>query len=206
MNRRKTKKLIQEDYEALYIGPEFSFVYRYAYLLNTLFICFSFSLGMPLLLIIALASIILLFFVDKFFCKSNMCFIGIVFSYYQRPALGDRRFAKQIVDTLKFAPLIHLGFSFIMISNKDIFQLDTQTFCSIQDSFINYVPFIDIVFASERFKYVIAVALFVAFFAIVLLLFILYLTGRTLLNILNSCCSCCCRKRLQKVGRPACDH
>ena len=49
-----TKKETQEDYDALYTGPKFPLDISYAEALKTLYVCFTMSQMMPMLLIIGL--------------------------------------------------------------------------------------------------------------------------------------------------------
>lgn len=50
-NSKKTSKIIQDDYERLYTGPEFVLEIRYAQILFTIFVTFTFSSGIPSLYI-----------------------------------------------------------------------------------------------------------------------------------------------------------
>lgn len=68
-NRRKTKKLLQEDYEDINTGSEFLLEHRYSQLLTTIFMIFMYSSGIPLLYLIAVISFIFTYWFDKLFCK-----------------------------------------------------------------------------------------------------------------------------------------
>lgn len=48
-NTKKTHKIIQSDYENLYTGPEFILHVRYAQILATIFVTFTYSAGIPML-------------------------------------------------------------------------------------------------------------------------------------------------------------
>lgn len=51
-DKRKSKKILQEDYEDLYIGPEFVFDYRLAQLVAFTWVALMYNIGMPILFLI----------------------------------------------------------------------------------------------------------------------------------------------------------
>jgi hypothetical protein len=46
---QKTSKVLQSEYEALYLGPEFILQIRYAQVLSTIFVTLTYSSGLPVL-------------------------------------------------------------------------------------------------------------------------------------------------------------
>lgn len=68
-DRRKTKQIIQADYEDVNTGAMFLIEYRYSQILTTLFIIMMYSSGIPLLYIIAMVSFFVQYWFDKIFCK-----------------------------------------------------------------------------------------------------------------------------------------
>jgi hypothetical protein len=69
-NPRKTKQLIQEDYEAMYTGPQLDLQSRYADTLSIFFVVLLYSSGMPILLASLPFCFILTYLLDKYLCKS----------------------------------------------------------------------------------------------------------------------------------------
>jgi hypothetical protein len=69
-NKRKTKKVLQQDYEDLYTGPEMLLQLRYSQILADAFIMLLYSSGMPLLYVIGFISFFLSYWLDKFLCKN----------------------------------------------------------------------------------------------------------------------------------------
>lgn len=51
---RKTKQVMQEDYEAMYMGPDFLLEVRYSQIMTFFFITMIYASGMPILYIISL--------------------------------------------------------------------------------------------------------------------------------------------------------
>jgi hypothetical protein len=50
---RRTKQVMQEDYESIYMGPEFLIEVRYSQIMTFFFITMIYSAGMPVLYIIS---------------------------------------------------------------------------------------------------------------------------------------------------------
>ncbi len=69
--RRNTKAVIQEDYEKINSGPEFSLDSRYAQVLTLIFTVFMFSAGLPILYMIGFVYFFFTYWVDKILRKSN---------------------------------------------------------------------------------------------------------------------------------------
>lgn len=53
-DKRRTKKLLQSEYDSLYIGPEFLIEVRYSQVLTSIYIMMLYSSGMPLLYVVAM--------------------------------------------------------------------------------------------------------------------------------------------------------
>lgn len=68
-DKRRTKKLLQSDYESLYIGPEFLIEVRYSQILTSIYIMMLYSSGMPLLYVVTMVQFFIMYWVDKFLCK-----------------------------------------------------------------------------------------------------------------------------------------
>lgn len=70
-DKRKTKKVIQEDYENLYKGPQFLLEFRYSQLITVVFVIMMYSTGIPMLYMIAVVNFFITYWVDKFLCKHS---------------------------------------------------------------------------------------------------------------------------------------
>lgn len=69
-NKRRTRQLLQEDYEGVNTGSEFEMDVRYSQFLTTLFMIFMYSSGIPILYPIAFIFFLFTYWFDKMFCKS----------------------------------------------------------------------------------------------------------------------------------------
>lgn len=68
-SRKRTKKLLQEDYEDVNTGSDFLLEFRYASILTNIYMIFMYSSGLPLLYIVAFVSFFIMYWFDKLFCK-----------------------------------------------------------------------------------------------------------------------------------------
>ena len=66
---RRTKQVMQDDYENIYMGPDFLIEVRYSQIMTFFFITMIYSSGIPVLYIIAFLQFIMMYWVDKFLCK-----------------------------------------------------------------------------------------------------------------------------------------
>jgi hypothetical protein len=109
-DRKKTSKLLQEDYDELYIGPEFLMEFRYSQLLTNIFMTFIYSTGMPALYFVCFISFCLTFWVDKY----------LFLRVYRIPPRYDITLIRSVRKTLKYAIILHFCIGFYMISNTNI--------------------------------------------------------------------------------------
>ena len=97
LNIRKTSKIIQDDYENLYTGPEFILQVRYAQVLFTIFVTITFSSCLPVLFVVNFLILFVQFWIDKF----------LIFNYYRKTIGFTKQLSASIVSLLPFAILIH---------------------------------------------------------------------------------------------------
>lgn len=108
----------QADLNETFIGPPIDYVLRYVVVLNTIFVCFVFSAGMPLLMPIAAVSLFISFNVDK------AAFLYLA----QRQPASANSVARYVVGLLPLAALLHLGVGVWMLGSVQVFRnalLDT---------------------------------------------------------------------------------
>ncbi len=65
MNSTKTKKHVIIDYVDLYSGPEYVIHYKYSFILNVVFMTFTFGAGLPILFPIAVCSLTVLYVLER---------------------------------------------------------------------------------------------------------------------------------------------
>ena len=109
-NRRKTRKLIQEDYEDINSGNTFGIEYRYANLLFVLGVTFLYSSGMPILYPIAAAFFIVSYWVDKI----------LLIHFNRKPIQLDSYVPKRTLEWYKFILLMHVVSGTLMYANSNI--------------------------------------------------------------------------------------
>ena len=118
-----SKKKTQHDLDMCYTGPRFDLAYRYAQLLTSFFVCFLYSSGMPLLLLICLLQFVVCFWVDKW------AFIRL----YKTPVRLDGTVARQVAKLMWWALFLHVLWGIWMYSNPQIFT-STDLLTTILDA------------------------------------------------------------------------
>jgi hypothetical protein len=108
----KERALTQDDLNNAQVGPEFEFSFSYAQLLSTIFCCFTFSTGIPILYLICAANFFVYYFAEKYL------FIRL----YRVPPHFGNNVGKRATAMLPYAFILHLVMSIWMLSNKEIFQ------------------------------------------------------------------------------------
>lgn len=58
--------LTQEDLNKYYVGSDCELAFKYAQIMSTMYVCMTFSTGIPLLYIIAAVNFLLYYVVEKF--------------------------------------------------------------------------------------------------------------------------------------------
>ena len=101
LNTRKTSKIIQDDYEHLYTGPNFILQVRYAQVLFTIFVTITFSSGMPALYFVNFFVLFIQFWVDKF----------LIFNYYRKTIDFTKEISHSVVRLLPVAIVLHFAFA-----------------------------------------------------------------------------------------------
>ncbi len=71
-DNKKTRKVIQSDYENVYMGPEFTLDSRYAQTLTLIFTIFMYSSGLPILYMIGFVYFLFTYWIDKILCKPSL--------------------------------------------------------------------------------------------------------------------------------------
>ena len=93
-------------------GPIYYIHFRYAAILNIVFVTFMFGFGMPLLFPIAAASFLILYVTEV---------LQLYYSY-RAPPNYDKKVSEEVLSLLKFAPALYLAFGYWMISSMQLFE------------------------------------------------------------------------------------
>jgi hypothetical protein len=92
----------------LYSGADYLVHFKYAGILNIIYITMMYGVGMPILFFIATIN-----FLNQYVCER----IIVAYGMKQPPALDDK-LTKNCVDMLKWAPLLWLFNGYWMLSNQ----------------------------------------------------------------------------------------
>ena len=109
-NTKQSKKLTQNDYNMLVIGPGWMIADRYGQLLNVIFMTFIFSSFMPILYWFAAANFVIVYWVDKLVFLRLHC----------TPPSMDEELAKSVSALLPLTAVFHLAFTAWAFSNPVI--------------------------------------------------------------------------------------
>ena len=82
--------------------------FKYSALLNVIFVTMTFGYGMPILFPVAAVAILVLYFVEK----------TMLYYAYRLPPMYDERLSQSVLNLLSKSPIIFIGFSYWMASNK----------------------------------------------------------------------------------------
>mmetsp|Transcript_26165 Transcript_26165/g.29977 ORF Transcript_26165/g.29977 Transcript_26165/m.29977 type:complete len:1296 (-) Transcript_26165:170-4057(-) len=112
----RTKKMMQEEYEQLYTGPEFLIEYRYAQILTAVYVCMMYSSGIPFLYVAAFLTFILTYWIDKL----------LILRMYKTPPKLDDKVQATARGMLPLAAIIHLIMGIWMYGNTSILTTDER--------------------------------------------------------------------------------
>ena len=105
---RNTKCLTIQQYVNLYAGPQHLMHFKYAAILNTVWVTFMFGLALPELFPIAAFT-----FFNYYFCERVL-----LTYYYQKPPMYDEKLNSTALAWAKFAPLLMMSFGYWIMGNK----------------------------------------------------------------------------------------
>jgi len=111
-NRKKTRQILQTDYEAKYIGSQFQIENRYAQIIAITYITLMYSTAIPFLYFAAFISVITMYWSDKILFLRN----------WRTPPLYGDELANKARDILKHAILMHMLIGFYQLSNPQFFS------------------------------------------------------------------------------------
>jgi len=103
-----TRKTSIQGYMNTYAGPLYFMHFKYAALLNIVFVSMTYGFGIPILFPIGAVAIFILYIVEK----------TMLFYAYRMPPMYDERLSQAVLQMLYYAPIFFLGFGFWMASNK----------------------------------------------------------------------------------------
>lgn len=129
---KKTKKIIQPEYEGLYLGSVFQIENRYSVLISMFFIILMYSTTVPILYVYGAILCFVQYWMDKY----------LFLRHYRKPpnyGLGLARYARQ---TIEWALLIHLLMGLYMMSDPEIFPVYHDEENKVLDGLQKYAKFV----------------------------------------------------------------
>eukprot|EP00347_Sterkiella_histriomuscorum_P007945 403346963 len=111
-NKDKTKCKSVQGYVNLYSGPDYMMHFKYSAMLNMTFVTFMYGLALPLLFPIACSYFIIHYTVER------LCLTY----YFKKPPMFDEKLNKSVLNTMKWAPVFMMLFSYWVMGNKQIFE------------------------------------------------------------------------------------
>lgn len=109
-----TSKTSIQGYINTYSGPLYLMHFKYASLLNIVFVTMTYGFGIPILFPIAAVAILILYLVEK----------TMLYYAYRLPPMYDERLSQSVLNKLSYAPIFFLGFGYWMAANKQILSND----------------------------------------------------------------------------------
>jgi hypothetical protein len=113
MNKRRTRKLTQAEYEAVNCGPEISYEEIYSSMLVVILMAMTYGPGLPVMYPIACVYFAVAYWKDKF----------LFFYHHKKPVFFDEKLALQITSWFKLGLFFHLAMGVLMFSNANILPL-----------------------------------------------------------------------------------
>jgi ABC-type multidrug transport system fused ATPase/permease subunit len=172
-NKKKTKQLLQEDYEEMNLGSEFLLEFRYSALLTTIFMIFMYSSGLPLLYFIAFLSFFFTYWFDKLF----------LLRCHRKPPAYTLHLSRKTAAIMRFCLIPHFFIGLYMYTNSTIIT-PTSIQSQLYQQYLNSDnPYLN----SERFSNLHS-AIFLATFAFFILLIVFRWTVFALIRRLTRAC------------------
>ena len=106
-----TKQKTIAGYVDLYQGPIFEIHWKYANILDVVYVAFMFGPMMPILFPIALLNLIIMYICEKL----------LVAYIYQRPPMYDQTLNEVTIRSLYGAPILYCVFACWVFSNQQLF-------------------------------------------------------------------------------------
>lgn len=111
-DRTKTKSKTMQGFVEIYQGPLFEIHWKYAYLLNVVYVTMIFGPGMPILFPLALLSLVCLYVSER---------LMVAYSYI-KPPMFDGTVNRTTLNLLYFAPILYAISAAATFSNQQVFK------------------------------------------------------------------------------------
>ena len=112
MDPRRTRKLLQLDYEKRYIGPRFQIENRYSVLIAMTLVVVSYTAAIPVLNFAGLIICVAQYWTDKV----------MFLRYYQKPPNYTKQLIYSAVNLMEYGVVLHMLFGLFMLTNPLVFK------------------------------------------------------------------------------------
>jgi hypothetical protein len=109
-DKQKSRKLLQKDYEDMYVGPEFSLDSRLAQIVAFTWTTFTYSSGLPIMYIITAVNFMIIYWIDKV----------LLLRFYKSPKNYDEQSINFALGQCYYAFLFHFLIGSLVYSNDQI--------------------------------------------------------------------------------------
>ena len=121
-NKKKTKKVLQTEYEKVYTGGLIQYDSRYSVIIAMIWVIFMFSSTIPILYFAGFLLCLVMYWTDKL----------LFLKFYRLPPRHGSTLAKEARDIIEWSLLLHLGMGIYMLSNPDIFTSEEDDNKAVQ--------------------------------------------------------------------------
>ena len=109
---RKTKKIIQEEYEAVYTGTSIQYDTRFSVMIAMIWVIMMFAAAIPMLYLAGFVLCFVLYWTDK----------TLFVKYFRTPPKHGSTLGHQVRSIIEWSLIMHLFMGLYMISNPEIFS------------------------------------------------------------------------------------
>ena len=106
-SKNKTEQTTIQRYLDLHAGPEMQINYRYAIILNLIFVTFSHGIAFPILFPICFAGLVIQYILEHY----------LLAHFYKQPPMLDNYMNTILLDYLRYAPCFMFVFGFWYLEN-----------------------------------------------------------------------------------------
>ena len=182
---KKTRKILQEDYEATYTGKEIQYDNRFSVLIAMIWVIMMFSCAMPSLYLAGIVLCVSMYWTDKI----------LLLRFYKIPPRHGSDLALKARNIIEWSLLVHLFMGLYMVSNPAIFTSEEDDNKAVA-FFQVYAKAVAVGISAttgvnaDRFEQV-HVVLYSAGISIFLILFLIEKISGTISGIMGkTCCHC----------------
>ena len=121
----KTKSKTIQQFVDIHAGQSTPFHIRYAYIFNSIFVCFTYGLALPLLFPITLLAMINMYISERY----------LFAYYYRKPPLYGPAMHNGALKILYYAPYFMIFFGYWQLGNRQIFFNEPQPKVTARQSY-----------------------------------------------------------------------